>query len=209
VGATTAFKSYPVMGGVNRRSAEAANAVVVNARQADPKAELYYNDYSLENEAKRKGAVELIRKLQNAGVTVTAVGLQGHDKLDWPTLQQQADTIEAFRAFGIKVNITELDVDVLPRVNRSNSADVSGTSTATASLNPYTAGLPDDMQQKLAARYADLFRIFIKYRGTIDRITFWGVTDGGSWLNNFPVRGRTNYSLLFDRRGQPSRPLWP
>ena len=173
------------------------------AHEADPKAELYYNDYSLENEPKRLGAVNLIRKLQAAGVNVTAIGLQGHDKLDWPTLQQQADTIEAFRNLGIKVNITELDVDVLPRTTRSNSADVAETATAAAGSNPYSAGLPPEMEQALADRNADLFRVFAKYRGTISRITFWGVTDAESWLNNFPTRGRTNYPLLFDRQGRP------
>jgi endo-1,4-beta-xylanase len=173
------------------------------AHEADPQAELYYNDYSLENEAKRKGAVELIRKLKSDGAAITAVGLQGHDKLDWPTAEQQAATIEAFRDLGVKVNITELDVDVLPRTTRQNTADVSATAAGGAGSNPYTAGLPEEMQQKLAARYADLFKVFVKYRGAITRVTFWGVTDGDSWLNNFPTRGRTNYPLLFDRQGHP------
>ncbi len=177
------------------------------AHEADPQAQLYYNDYSLENEAKRKGAVELIKKLQAAGVPITAIGLQGHDKLDWPTLQQQADTIDAFKALGIKVNITEFDIDVLPRTTRQNTADVSAAATVAAAggagSNPYANGLPGEVQQALARRYADLFGVFLKYRGTITRITFWGVTDGDSWLNNFPTRGRTNYPLLFDRQGQP------
>jgi endo-1,4-beta-xylanase len=172
------------------------------AHEADPAAELYYNDYSVENEAKRKGAVELIKKLKAAGVPIAAIGLQGHDKLDWPTLTQQADTIEAFRALGIKVNITEFDVDVLPRPAPGNSADVSATMAGGAGANPYTAGLPDDVQQKLAQRYADLFGVFLKYKDTITRITFWGVTDGDSWLNGYPIRGRTNYPLLFDRQGK-------
>jgi endo-1,4-beta-xylanase len=173
------------------------------AHEADPAAELYYNDYSLENEAKRKGAVELIKKLKAQSVPIAAVGLQGHDKLDWPTAKQQADTIEAFAALGIKVNITELDVDVLSRNAPGNSADVSATLTGGTGLNPYTAGLPDTVQQSLARRYAELFDIFVKYRASITRVTFWGVSDGGSWLNNFPVRGRTNYPLLFDREGKP------
>ena len=173
------------------------------AHEADPKAELYYNDYSLENEAKRKGAVELIKKLKAQAVPITAIGLQGHDKMDWPTTAQQADTIEAFASLGIKVNITELDVDVLPRNAPGNSADVSATSTGGAGSNPYAAGLPDAVQQALAQRYAELFKIFVKYRASITRITFWGVTDGDSWLNGFPIRGRTNYPLLFDREGKP------
>ena len=173
------------------------------AHEADPAAELYYNDYSLENEPKRKGAVELIRKLKADGIPVTAVGLQGHDKLDWPTPQQEADTIEAFAALGVKVCITEFDVDVLPRRTPGTSADISATSAGGAGLNPYVEGLPDAVQQELARRYAELFEVFVKYRAAITRVTFWGVTDRASWLNNFPVRGRTNYPLLFDREGKP------
>ncbi len=171
------------------------------AHEADPDCELYYNDYSIENEAKRKGAVDLIKRLQTAGVKVAAMGLQGHDSLDWPTLQQQEDTIAAFAALGVKISISEFDVDVLPRAAGGNSADVSATSTGGA--NPYVNGLPDDIQQALAKRYADLFAIFVKHAGVMSRVTFWGVTDGDSWKNNFPVRGRTNYPLLFDREGKP------
>jgi endo-1,4-beta-xylanase len=173
------------------------------AHEADPKAELYYNDYNLENEPKRNGAVELIRKLKSQGAIVTAVGLQGHDKMDWPTVEQQAATIEAFAKLGVKVNVTELDVDVLPRATRQNTADVGARAQMQAGMNPYTEGLPDDVQKALAKRYADLFGVFVKYHNSISRITFWGVTDGDSWLNGFPVRGRTNYPLLFDRKGQP------
>jgi endo-1,4-beta-xylanase len=172
------------------------------AHEADPKAELYYNDYNLENEAKRKGAVELIRKLKAAGAPIAAVGLQGHDKMDWPTVEQQAATIEAFSALGVKVNITELDVDVLPRTQRQATADVNATAAGNAAANPYTAGLPDDVQQALAKRYADLFKVYVAHKDVITRITFWGVTDGDTWLNNFPTRGRTNYPLLFDRQGK-------
>lgn len=173
------------------------------AHEADPKAELYYNDYSVENPAKRKGAVELIRKLKAAGVTVTAIGLQGHDKMEWPTIEEQEATIVAFKELGIKVNITELDVDVLPAASQQRTADVGLNIDAQAKFNPYAGGLPDTVQQALAKRYADLFAVFCKYKGTITRITFWGVTDGDSWLNNWPVRGRTSYPLLFDRQGQP------
>jgi len=172
------------------------------AHEADPRAELYYNDYSLEDEPKRKGAGEVIRKLQAAGVAITAVGLQGHNKMDWPSLTQQADTIEAFKALGIKVNITEFDIDVLPRTAPGNSADVPVRSRS-AGPNPYPNGLPDEIQQALAKRYADLFGLFVKYKDVITRVTFWGVTDGDSWLNSYPVPGRTNYPLLFDREGKP------
>lgn len=173
------------------------------AHEADPAAELYYNDYSLENGAKRKGAVELVRKLKEQGIPITAVGLQDHDHMDFPSIEQEDATIAAFEALGVKVNITELDIDMLPRATRQNTADVSVRAQAEAAANPYAEGLPAAIQQALAKRYAELFGVFLKHRGTVTRITFWGVTDGDSWLNNWPVRGRTSYPLLFDRAGKP------
>jgi len=173
------------------------------AREADPRAELFYNDYSLENEAKRHGAIALIKKLQAAGISVTAVGLQGHYKMDWPSMEQEEATISAFGALGVKVDLTELDIDVLPAASQNQGADITMNVELQARLNPYVKGLPDSVQQALAKRYADLFAIFLKHRDVIDRVTFWGVEDGDSWLNRWPVRGRTSYPLLFDRDGKP------
>jgi endo-1,4-beta-xylanase len=173
------------------------------AHEADPAAELYYNDYSLANPAKRKGAVELIRKLKSRRVPVAAVGMQGHLKLDWPTVEEEDATIRAFQDLGVKVCITELDIDVLPAATPRQTADISLSMEAKAKLNPYVEGLPVAVQDALAKRYADLFKVFMKYRGTITRVTFWGVSDDVSWLNNWPVRGRTSYPLLFDRAGKP------
>ena len=160
------------------------------AHEADPDAELYYNDYSLENAPKRRGAVELVQRLQNEGIPIAAVGLQNHDRLDWPSPAQEDSTIDAFAALGVRVMITELDVDVLPR-----------------GADPFADGLPDSLQQALARRYAELFGSYVRHRGTVARVTFWGVTDRDSWLNNWPVRGRTNYPLLFDRDGRPKPAL--
>jgi endo-1,4-beta-xylanase len=173
------------------------------AHEADPAAELYYNDYSVENAAKRHGAVQLIAKLKSQGVPVTAIGLQGHDKMDWPTPAQQDSTIVALANLGVKVNITELDVDVLPPAVQTRSADVSTRAQLDPKTNPYASGLPDSVQLALAARYASLFQVFLAHRSVIDRVTFWGVGDGDSWLNNWPVRGRVSYPLLFDRQDSP------
>jgi endo-1,4-beta-xylanase len=173
------------------------------AHEADPKAQLYYNDYSLENEAKRNGALELIKKLRAQGVPVTGVGLQGHYKIDWPSVDQLDAAIAALAKLGVKVMITELDVDVLPPAMQYRGADISANVELQPKLNPYTSGLPDSVQQTLANRYSDLFGVFLKHRGVLSRVTFWGVTDAGSWLNNWPVRGRTSYPLLFDRDGRP------
>lgn len=156
------------------------------AHEADPAAELYYNDYSLENAPKRRGALELIRRLRAEGVPIAAVGLQGHDRMDWPTPAQQDSTIAAFAALGVHVMITELDIDVLP-----------------PDLSPYPDSLPDSLQAALADRYAALFAVYLRHDDAITRVTFWGVSDGDSWLNNWPVRRRTNYPLLFDRRHRP------
>jgi endo-1,4-beta-xylanase len=173
------------------------------AHEADPDAELYYNDYSLPNPAKRDGAVALIRSLQAKGVTVTGIGMQGHYNLTSPTLEQVDAAFQAFQALGIKIMITELDIDVLPGRQQNQSADISNRGQMAEGLNPYVDGLPDTVQEELANRYADLFGLFYSYRETIDRVTFWGVTDGDSWKNNFPIRGRTNYPLLFGRDGKP------
>jgi endo-1,4-beta-xylanase len=173
------------------------------AHEADPDAQLYYNEYSMENTPKGPGVVALIKRLQAAGIPLAAVGIQGHYKMNWPATKDLGQTIDKFSQLGIKVMITELDVDVLPPPSRSVSANVSETFQASAKLNPYTNGLPDSVQHALARRYADLFAEFVKHKSQITRVTFWGVTDGDSWLNNWPIRGRTSYPLLFDRQGQP------
>ncbi|MGA2753171.1 MAG: endo-1,4-beta-xylanase [Terracidiphilus sp.] len=173
------------------------------AHKADPQALLIYNDYSLENEPKRSGAIALIKRLQAEGIPIASVGIQGHNHLDWPTAEQEDATLSAFAAVGVKVAITEFDIDVLPSTSHQPTADVSLKIEQNAALNPYVNGLPDSVQQQLAARYADLFRVYLKHRDTVERVTFWGVTDGDSWLNGWPVKGRTSYPLLFDRNGQP------
>jgi endo-1,4-beta-xylanase len=173
------------------------------AHQADPQAQLYYNDYSLEDEAKRKGALDLVRKLKAKGVPITGVGTQGHFHMDWPPIQQVEATISEFGGLGVKVMVTELDIDVLPQATQGQTADVSVNIAADSKLNPYPNGLPDAAQQALAKRYADLFGTYAKHCGVVTRVTLWGVTDKNSWKNNWPVKGRTNYPLLFDRKAQP------
>lgn len=173
------------------------------AHEADPDAQLYYNDYSLENEAKRKGALELVRKLKDAGVPITGVGLQDHVSLDSPTADQVDTTISEFGKLGVKVMITELDVDVLPWPAKNQTADVSLRVASDPKLNPYPNGLPDAVQQELSRRYVDLFGAYAKHCGLVTRVTFWGVTDRESWKNDWPVRGRANYPLLFDRSAKP------
>lgn len=172
------------------------------AHEADPGAELYYNDYSLENPPKRHGAVRLVKDLQEKGIRVTGIGTQTHAKMDWPTTEQVEATLVALAEVG-KVMVTELDIDVLPRASRHHSAEVGMRVEGRQELNPYGGGLPEEVQAALAQRYADLFSVYVEHSDKISRVTFWGVTDGDSWLNDWPVRGRSSYPLLFDREGRP------
>lgn len=171
--------------------------------EADPDAELYYNDYSLEIPAKREGAIRLVESLQDQGAPITGIGTQGHFSLDWPTLENIERTIVDFAALRIDVMITEVDIDVLPQAFDYMGADVNVSVELQDELNPYSGGLPDSVQQQLTDRYRDIFEIYLKHSDDITRVTFWGVTDGDSWKNNWPVRGRTNYPLIFDRNWEP------
>ena len=165
------------------------------AHEADPDAILRYNDYSLEDEPKQKGAIALMKKLLAEGVPVTAIGLQEHVQMKWPSVEREDETISAFAQLGLKVMITEMDVNVL---GGQRSAEISEMA-AQGRSNTYANGLPPEVEQALAQRYADLFRVFVKHHNDISLVTLWGVTDADSWLN---MRGR-NYPLLFDRDGKP------
>jgi endo-1,4-beta-xylanase len=164
------------------------------ARETDPNAELYYNDYNLVTRPeKRAGAIRIIKDLQQRGIRIDAVGEQGHWRLNLPTAADLDQAITELGATGVKVMITELDVNLLPPGQPARGQPPSPES------NPYANGLPDDMQQALARYYGDAFRVLLKHRDDISRVTFWGVSDGDSWLN----RGRVNHPLLWDRQRQP------
>lgn len=173
------------------------------AHEADPQAELYYNDYGLENEPKRKGALALVNKLRSAGVKLDGIGIQEHVNLTWPVNDQLDATLTEFSRLDLKIMITELDVDVLPENDWRGSAEITMRLAADPQKNPYTNGLPVAVQTALAKRYAELFAIYLKHRESVSRVTFWGVTDKNSWLNNWPIPGRTAYPLLFGRDGNP------
>lgn len=167
------------------------------AHAADPAANLYYNDYNIEQPGKLEKTVRLIRSLKDAGAPIDAVGIQGHWLLGWPPTDMIEKGIETLAATGVKVMITELDVDPLPR-------DVTGADMAVAEkgANPYADGFPPAMQEKLAKRYGEIMAALL-HHPAVTMIGFWGTHDGRSWLNDFPVKGRTNYPLLFDRKYQP------
>ncbi len=175
------------------------------ASEADPDAQLYYNDYNIEIRKKREGALKLIKHLLDKGVKIYGVGIQGHWHLDRPALATIDSSIIQFGETGLKVMFTEVDINVLPRPENLSGAELSQHFEMSKEMDPYTDGLPDSVQSELASRYADIFRIFEKHRDLVDRVTFWGVCDGYTWLNDWPIPGRTNYPLLFDRNYQPKK----
>lgn len=174
-----------------------------------PDTELYYNDFNAWRPAKRDGIVRMVRMLQAEGIRIDGVGIQGHWGLNYPKTEYIEAAIDAYAALGIKVMITELDIDVLPLTREGQvigqvlSDPQFQLEEFKVFLDPYANGLPDIVQRVLADRYAQLFRLFYNYQDTIDRVTLWGVHDGMSWKNDYPVPGRTNYPLLFDRNRQP------
>ena len=172
------------------------------AREADPDAELYYNDYNIELKGKRAGVIKLVKSLQEKGIKVDAIGIQGHWHLDAPPLQEIDESFKEYAALGCKVMITEFEVNVIPEPNIVG-AEISQRGKYDEKLNPYPKSFPDSMQVVLANRYAALFDLFVKNRDVITRVTFWGLHDGYSWKNNWPIPGRSNYPLLFDRNYQP------
>lgn len=169
------------------------------AAAASPGTELYYNDYNIEKPEKRAGAIQIVKEIQRAGLRIDGVGIQGHWNIENVPYRQIEDAIVQFASLGLKVAITELDISVLPNPLKDAGADISLRADFRKTLDPYKEGLPDSVQQHLAVAYEKLFRIFLKHRDKISRVTWWGLSDRDSWLNNWPVPGRTNYPLLFDR----------
>jgi len=175
------------------------------ARQADPDAELYYNDYNIESPNKRTGVVHIVRQLQAAGERIDGIGIQGHYRMGSVPFDHLRESILAFAGLGLKVAITELDIGVLPLGSAYTGQHIDDLGALKYTLDPYTNGLPPNVEAQLAADYEKLFRLLASHADRLDRVTFWGPTDLDSWLNNWPIRGRTEHPLLFDRDAQPKR----
>ena len=172
----------------------------IYAHAADPDALLIYNDYNNELDGKREKMIRLIESLCAQNVPVHAIGLQGHYEIDAVPFSSLEKTLEAMRAMKMKVVVSELDIDVIPRARwwANNGAERE----ALSQQNPYAEGCPPEVLQRQAEQYAQLFQLFKKYSDTIVRISFWNLHDGQSWLNDFPWK-RVNHPLLFDREGKP------
>lgn len=179
------------------------------AQQYSPSTELYYNDFNAWRPEKRDGIIRMIKMLQKEGIRIDGIGIQAHWGLNFPKMQYIEQAIDAYAALGIKVMITELDIDVLPL---TKEGQITGTDMMKPQfqleefetyLDPYKNGLPSDVEAQLNARYKTLFELFYAKRDKIDRVTFWGLHDGMSWKNDYPIPNRTNYPLLWDRNLNP------
>jgi endo-1,4-beta-xylanase len=173
------------------------------ANEADPEAELYYNDYAMNKPNKRAEAVKLAQNLIDKGIRIDGIGMQGHYGLMYDVFDEVEQSILAYSALGLKVMVTELDVTVLPNPNREITAEISQNHELKAEYNPYENGLPDSVSIELTNYYTRLFKIYLKHSDKISRVTFWGVNDGQSWRNYWPIHGRVDYPLPFDRNYEP------
>ena len=172
------------------------------AQEADPAAELYYNDYNEWVPGKIEAVVRLIKTLKERGIRIDAIGMQAHVSMDSPTIEEYEEAILAYTKAGVKVMVTEFDLSILPYRRADPDADVSANSEYMKEINPYTESVPAEVMQAWTNRMLDFFKLFLKYQDKVTRVTLWGVSDDVSWKNNFPVRGRTDYPLLFDRHHQ-------
>ncbi|WP_221391065.1 endo-1,4-beta-xylanase [Dyadobacter sp. NIV53] len=165
------------------------------AHEADPEAILYYNDYNEISPVKREKMYKLLKGLKDAGVPVHGVGLQGHWAVNEPTKEQLDSTLRKFAGLGLKIQITELDISVYPKEHNARAKKPEDTDT---SFTP-------EKESKQAEVYKNCFEVFYKYRQDITGITFWNISDKDSWLDNFPVKGRKDYPLLFDQNLKPKK----
>lgn len=184
------------------------------AQRCDPNAELYYNDYNMWRQSKVDGVVRLVKMLQSKGIRIDGVGIQGHWGLNYPSVQDIETTIDRLHALGVKVMITELDIDMLPF---SKEGQMTGKAMYDPALqreefmrylNPYAKQLPAEVDQQVADRYEEILRTIWNKRDKISRVTFWGLHDGISWKNNYPIPNRTNYPLIFDRNLQKKKAFY-
>lgn len=158
------------------------------AHEADPDAQLYYNDYNIEqgaveNKGKHASSMILLKRLIAEGAPITGVGIQGHWHLD-TNLEDVEKAIENYASLGLKVSITELDVTA------------TGDNSGAFGVAQGNRTIPKENYEKQAEVYKNLFEIFMRHSDVIDRVTFWGLSDTRSWR-----RGQD--ALLFDGQLNP------
>lgn len=162
------------------------------AHEADPDAQLFYNDYNESHPLKRDKIYKLVKGLIDRDIPIHGVGLQAHWNLYDPSNDLIKQAIEKYASLGLRIHITEMDVSVFEFGDRRTD------------LTEPT----EEMLALQAERYEGFFKIFREYSDVIDSITFWGVADDYTWLDDFPVRGRKNWPFVFDEKHQPKDSFW-
>ena len=168
------------------------------AHEADPKAELYYNDYNEIDASKRQKIYRLVKSLKDAKVPIHGLGLQGHWAVTEPSKAQLDSTLKLYSGLGVKLQVTELDISVYPKEHERRERKPEDSDTTFTGAR----------EQKQIEVYKYSFELFRKYKNYITTVTFWNISDRSSWLDNFPVRGRKDFPLLFDRNYQPKKAFW-
>lgn len=168
------------------------------AHAADPDALLFYNDYNEIDPVKREKIIRMIRDLKAKGIPIHGVGLQGHWAINEPSREQLEKTLQDFSALGLEMHVTELDISVYPKEHNARERKAADADTTFTS----------EKEQKQIEVYKICFELFTKYEKNISSVTFWNISDRHSWLDNFPVRGRKDYPLLFDAQLKPKKVYW-
>jgi endo-1,4-beta-xylanase len=168
------------------------------AHEADPNALLFYNDYNEISPVKREKMYRLVKSLKDADVPIHGIGLQGHWAVNEPSREQLESTLQRFADLGLKLQITELDISVYPKEHDARERRPEDSNTA------FT---PEREQQQLE-KYKMAFELFRKYKNVISGVTFWNISERYSWLDNFPVKNRKDYPLLFDKDLKPKKAYW-
>ena len=157
------------------------------AREADPNALLFYNDYSCVDEGKRERIYNMVKKMKDAGVPIDGIGMQGHYNIYFPSEEQLEKAIVRFKELVNHIHITELDL----RMNQEMGGQLQGFSRGEAKP------VPGYMNTLQTDQYARLFKVFRKHKDVIDCVTFWNLGDRDSWL------GVNNHPLPFDENYRP------
>ena len=168
------------------------------AHEADPNALLFYNDYNEINPTKREKIIRMIKDLKAKGVPIHGVGLQGHWAINEPSKEQLENTLKDFSELGLNMQVTELDISVYPKEHNARDRKAED----------YDTVFTTEKELKQMEVYKNCFELFRKYEKQISSVTFWNISDRRSWLDNFPVRGRKDYPLLFDAQLKPKKVYW-
>ncbi|RRJ65617.1 endo-1,4-beta-xylanase [Paenibacillus oralis] len=155
--------------------------------QADPDALLFYNDYNETNPVKREKIYRLVSDLLDQNVPVHGIGMQAHWNIYGPSIEEIRQAIERYASLGVKLHITELDLSMFQFDDRRT--DLTAPT--------------ENMLKLQEQRYEEIFSLLLEHRNVIDSVTFWGVADNYTWLDDFPVRGRKNWPFLFDEQMEP------